>query len=52
MVALTLDLTLDLTRSIPPPPPNLRGERFGPSYLPKDKTGALAEKVPPAETGA
>lgn len=41
-------MTLDLARSIPPPPPNLRGERFGPSYLPKDKTGALVFRDAPS----
>lgn len=41
-------MTLDLARSIPPPPPNLRGERFGPSYLPKDKSGALVFRDHPS----
>ncbi len=41
-------MTIDLARSIPPPPPNQRGHRFGPSYLPKDKAGALVFRDDPS----
>lgn len=34
-------MTVDLARSIPNPPPRFRGEKFGPSYIPEDKAGAL-----------
>ena len=34
-------MTIDLTKAIPQGSPVTRGERFGPSYIPRDKAGAI-----------
>lgn len=34
-------MTIDLRKAIPQGTPATRGERFGPSYIPKDKVGAI-----------
>ena len=34
-------MTIDLTKAIPQGSPKTRGQRFGPSYIPKDKAGAI-----------
>jgi hypothetical protein len=34
-------MTLNLAQAIPPLPAKMRGRKFGPSYIPRDKVGAL-----------